>query len=94
MFDVKIIQFFFRDILFCVFPGRQISLKTFMHDNQFEIQQTQNIITISDDLLSLKFVKGYIVLYILIIVFKFKTYYFISILHSHKRHLIIVYRHT
>lgn len=31
-----------------------------MHDNQFEIQQTQNIITTSDDLLSLKFVKGYI----------------------------------
>lgn len=69
---------FFRDILFCVFPGRQIS------------QQTQNIITISDDLLSLKFVKGFIVLYILIIVFKFKTYYFISILHSHKRLLFIV----
>lgn len=85
MFDVKIIQIFFRDILLCVFPGRQISLKTFMHDNQFEIQQTQNIITISDDLLSLKFV-----LYILIIVFKFKTYYFISILHSHKRQIIIV----
>lgn len=56
-----------------------------MHDNQFEIQQTQNIITISDDLLSLKIVKGYIILYILIIVLKFKTYYFISILHSHKK---------
>lgn len=68
MFNVKIIQGYFKDVLFWVFPGRQISLKkiqkTIMLDNQFEIQQTQIIIIISVDWFNLKVVKGKFVLYI------------------------------
>lgn len=64
MFTVKITPMSFKSILFRVFPGRQISLKNYNHDNQFEIQQTQISSTISVDFLSLKFVKGYFALYI------------------------------
>lgn len=75
MFNVKIIQRYFKDILFWVFPGRQISLKnkkkSIKLDKQFEIQQTQIIIIISVDWFNLKVVQGNFVLYIWTIVFKF-----------------------
>lgn len=37
----KVIQRSFKESLFCVFPGRQKSIKTIMHDNQYKTQQTQ-----------------------------------------------------
>lgn len=91
MFNVKIIQGYFKDVLFWVFPGRQISLKnkkikkSIKLDKQFEIQQTQIIIIISVDWFNSKVVQGNFVLYIWTIVFKFKSCYLISILHSHKK---------
>lgn len=72
MFNVNIIQRYFKDIFF---PGRQISLKnkkkSIKLDKQFEIQQTQIIIIISVDWFNLKVVQGNFVLYIWTIVFKF-----------------------